>query len=101
MSQARQPELTVDQEPFLMIRSAALGFASGEFSVLEHDHEWPQLLYAITGAMTLQAERSSWMIPTGKAVIIPGLCRHSIRMWGEVSMRTLYLSPELNAGGEQ
>ncbi len=97
MSQARQPVLTVEQEEHLVIRSAALGFASGDFSVLEHDHEWPQLLYAITGAMTVNSGTTSWMIPAGKAVLIPGLRRHSIRMWGEVSMRTLYLSPELDS----
>jgi serine protease Do len=32
MSQARQPNtLTLEQEPFLIVRSAALGFASGDF----------------------------------------------------------------------
>ncbi|HXA48708.1 MAG TPA: AraC family ligand binding domain-containing protein, partial [Candidatus Acidoferrum sp.] len=97
MSQARQPVLTIEQEEHLVIRSAALGFAPGEFHLLEHDHDWPQLLYAITGAMTVSAGSTSWMLPAGKAVMIPGLCRHSIRMWGEVSMRTLYLSPELDS----
>ena len=97
MSQARQPVLTVEQEEHLIIRSAALGFAAGDFGLLEHDHDWPQLLYAITGAMTVSAGSTSWMLPAGKAVLIPGLCRHSIRMWGEVSMRTLYLSPELDS----
>jgi AraC-like DNA-binding protein len=96
MSQARQTVLTVEQEEHLIIRSAALGFSAGDFRLLEHDHDWPQLLYAITGAMTVSAGATSWMLPAGKAVLIPGLCRHSIRMWGEVSMRTLYLSPELD-----
>jgi len=97
MSQARQPVLTVEQEEFLIIRSAALGFASGDFNLLEHDHDWPQLLYAISGAMTVCAGTTSWLLPAGKAVLIPGLCRHSIRMWGDVSMRTLYLSPVLDS----
>ena len=97
MSQVRQPVLTVDQEEFLVIRSAALGFAQGDCTLLEHDHDWPQLLYAIAGAMTVNAGSRCWMIPAGKAVLIPGLCRHSIRMWGAVSMRTLYLSPELKS----
>jgi AraC-like DNA-binding protein len=65
--------------------------------LLEHDHPWRQLLYAISGAMTVYAGRASWMIPTGKAVIIPQGCRHSIRMWGEVAMRTLYFPPDLDA----
>jgi len=47
--------------------------------------------------MTLYAGNASWMIPAGKAVIIPHNCRHSIRMWGEVAMRTLYFPPDLYA----
>jgi AraC-like DNA-binding protein/mannose-6-phosphate isomerase-like protein (cupin superfamily) len=98
MSQARHvPKLTREQEPFLVLRSTALGFASGDFTLLEHEHTWRQLLYAISGAMTVHAGRGSWMIPTGKAVLIPQGCRHSIRMWGEVAMRTLYLPPDQHA----
>lgn len=81
-----------------MIRSAALGFSSGNFDLLEHEHDWPQLLYAVTGAMTLVAGNASWLIPTGKAVLIPMHCRHSIRMWGQVSMRTLYICPDVHPG---
>jgi AraC-like DNA-binding protein len=98
MSQSRQyPALTLEQEPFLIVRSTALGFASGDFRLLEHEHSWWQLLYAISGAMTVYAGNTSWMIPTGKAVIIPFDCRHSMRMWGEVAMRTLYFPPDLEA----
>jgi len=97
VSQPRQPVLTVEQEDYLLIRSAALGFCGGEFRLLEHEHDWPQLLYAITGAMTVCAGNTSWLIPAGKAVLIPQNCRHSIRMWGNVSMRTLYLRPVSDA----
>jgi len=90
MSQARQsPKLTVEQEPFLIVRSLATQYASG-FRMEEHTHPWRQLLYAISGAMTVYAGRWSWIIPAGKAVFIPAECRHSMRMWGEVGMRSLY-----------
>src|SRR5205814_2024771 len=98
MSQARQPRpLTLEQEPFLIVRSTALGFGSGDFMLLEHDHSWWQLLYTTSGAMTLYAGNTSWLVPAGKAVIIPHNCRHSMRMWGEVAMRTLYFPPDLDA----
>jgi len=87
MSQARQ-RLTVEQEPFLAVRSFAAGFSSGH--VIEpHRHDWHQLLYACAGAMAVHAGRWSWMIPPGKAVFIPAGCSHSIRMWGNVAMRSL------------
>jgi AraC-like DNA-binding protein len=40
--------------------------------------------------MTVTGDRSSWMIPPGRAVLIPAGIPHSIRMWGEVAMRSLY-----------
>lgn len=80
--------MTVEQEPFLTVRSFACDYGSGHVIEL-HRHDWHQLLYANAGAMTVHAGRSSWMIPPGKAVFIPSGCSHSIRMWGDVAMRSL------------
>src|SRR5579862_6290384 len=97
MSQARQgPKLTVEQEPFLVVRSLATQYASG-YRMSEHTHPWRQLLYATSGAMTVYAGRWSLIIPPGKAVFIPAKCRHSMRMWGEVAMRSLYFPATLDA----
>ncbi len=91
MSSARQPpKITAEQEPFLVARTYTAVFSSG-FEGPEHSHPWRQLLYAVTGAMTVTAGSSTWLIPPGKAVFIPAGRRHSIRMWGDVDMRTLYL----------
>ena len=87
-------KLTAEQEPFLAIRSLATNYASG-YRIEPHQHPWHQFLYAISGAMTVSTQNSSWMIPTGRAVFIPAGCAHAIRMWGTVEMRTLYLSPGL------
>jgi len=43
--------------------------------------------------MTAQAGRWSWMVPPGRAVLIPAGCRHTIRMWGDVAMRSLIFPP--------
>jgi AraC-like DNA-binding protein len=48
------------------------------------------LLFASTGAMTVTGDRTSWMIPPGRAVLIPAGVPHAIRMWGDVAMRSLY-----------
>jgi AraC-like DNA-binding protein/mannose-6-phosphate isomerase-like protein (cupin superfamily) len=99
MSSARQntrvpAKLTAEQEPFLAVRSLATNYASG-YRIEPHQHPWHQFLYAVSGAMTVSTDRSSWMIPTGRAVFIPARCTHAIRMWGVVEMRTLYFSPTL------
>lgn len=87
--------LTVEQEPFLTVRSMACNYSSRH--VIEpHRHGWHQLLYASAGSMTVHADRSSWMIPPGKAVFIPAGSVHSIRMWGEVAMRSLTFPLELS-----
>src|SRR5450432_4037132 len=87
MSPARQ-RLTVEQEPFLAVRSFACGYSSGT-TIEPHHHDWHQLLWARTGSMSVDAERQSWTIPPNKAVVIPAGCSHAIRMWGNVAMRSL------------
>jgi AraC-like DNA-binding protein len=47
--------------------------------------------------MTVFADRMSWMIPPGRAVYIPAQCKHSIRMWGDVAMRSLYFPASFRA----
>jgi AraC-like DNA-binding protein len=86
-------KLTAEQEPFLAVRSLATNYASG-YQIESHVHPWHQLLYTTSGAMTVLTARSSWMIPTARAVFIPARVAHAMRMWGTVEMRTLYLSPE-------
>lgn len=93
MSEVRHT-LTAEQEPWLAVRSLATNYATG-YQIASHQHPWHQLLYATSGAMTVSAKRSSWMIPTARAVFIPAHTAHAIRMWGTVQMRTLYLSPAL------
>jgi len=94
MSQARQA-LTVEQEPFLSVRSMASLCASGHV-IPAHCHDWRQLVYATSGAMTLTAARWVWMIPPGNAVLVPAGRIHSIRMWGAVAVRTLYFPADLD-----
>ena len=88
--------LTAEQEPFLASRAFSTTYSSG--SVIDpHAHASHQLLFASSGAMTVAGDRTSWMIPPGRAVLIPARIRHSIRMWGDVAMRSLYfpVSPSL------
>ncbi len=103
MSQARRVVLKVEQEPFLVARSLAASYGKG-YVIQTHTHPWHQLLYASSGAMTVSAEQSChaqhWMIPTGKAVLIPAGFRHSIRMWGTVEMRSLYFPPAVEVAPE-
>jgi len=81
--------LTAEQEPFLVARALSTTYSSG-YQMHPHTHASHQLLFASSGAMTVTGDRTSWMIPPGRAVVIPAGRPHAIRMWGEVAMRSLY-----------
>jgi len=80
----------------LLVRTLAVGYASG--TVLEHhSHDWAQLVYASGGVMSVHTAEGAWVVPSHRAVWIPAGIGHSIAMSGQVSMRTLYIVPELVA----
>jgi len=79
-----------------MVRALSTTYSGGH--VLQpHAHAAHQLLFACSGAMTVTGDRTSWMIPPGRAVLIPAGIPHSIRMWGEVAMRSLYFPVDATA----
>jgi AraC-like DNA-binding protein len=61
----------------------------------EHSHPEDQFLFASKGVMTLKTRQGVWVVPPMRAVWIPANVRHSVRMSGRVSVRTLYLFPGL------
>ena len=95
MSPNRQPagpvrrRLTAEQEPFLVARALSTTYSGGS-RLHPHRHASHQLLFAASGAMTVTGDRTTWMIPPGRAVLIPAGVEHAIRMWGDVAMRSLY-----------
>ena len=97
MSANRQPaaarrRLTAEQEPFLVARSLSTTYSSGS-CLNPHRHASHQLLFASSGAMTVAGDRTTWMIPPGRAVLVAAGVLHAIRMWGDVAMRSLYFPP--------
>jgi AraC-like DNA-binding protein/quercetin dioxygenase-like cupin family protein len=86
---APRRRITAEQEPFLVVRALSTTYSSG-YVIHPHKHAAHQLLFASSGAMTVRGDRTSWMIPPGRAVLIPASISHTIRMWGEVAMRSLY-----------
>lgn len=80
--------LKVEDEPFLAVRSFAAGYFSGHV-IDSHVHRWHQLLFAISGVMTVTGGRSSWLAPPGNALFLPAGCVHRIHMWGRGEMRSL------------
>jgi quercetin dioxygenase-like cupin family protein len=74
-----QRRLTAEQEPFLVARAMSTIYGSG-YVIHPHTHAVHQLLFASSGAMTVTGDRTSWMIPPGRAVLISAGVPHSIRI---------------------
>lgn len=62
-----------------------------------HRHARAQLLYGLTGTVVVEGAEGSWMMPPDCALWIPARQDHSVRMIGEVHMRSLYLEDGLLA----
>ena len=90
--------LTAEQEPYLVARALSTTYSGGS-CLHPHKHASHQLLFAASGAMTVTGDCTTWMIPPGRAVLIPAGVLHSIRMWGDVAMRSLYFPPAAAAPG--
>ena len=58
-----------------------------------HSHRRAQLIFAISGTMTVQASGSLWTLPPSHALWVPAGVVHEIRTHGAVEMRTLYVQP--------
>lgn len=88
---ARSSEPSDFQEIPQAIAAMAKVFFDGT-TISLHSHKRHQLLYALSGVMRLQTERSSLMVPPDRAVFIPAGTPHSVSIHGDVDMRTLYIA---------
>ena len=80
------------------VTALAGSYASGS-SIPSHHHTRAQLIFGIQGVMLVQAGSGLWVVPPSHALWMPAGMEHSIRMSGQVEMRTLYLDPDhLQAG---
>ena len=61
------------------------------FYIEEHQHKRHQLLYATSGIMRLYTQSEIWTVPNDRAIYLPSGTKHAVRMYGEVTMRTLYI----------
>jgi len=59
-----------------------------------HSHRRGQLLYASTGVLTAITSEGSWVVPPRRALWIPPRVSHEVHMGGQVSTRSVYVTPE-------
>jgi AraC-like DNA-binding protein len=74
------------------IVALAAGYADGA-RIPRHRHREAQLIAAISGVMTVATREGRFVVPAHRAVWVPPRTEHSIRMTGDVAMRTVYVAP--------
>jgi AraC-like DNA-binding protein len=96
MSRIRQTgPAPIPDEERLVVRTLALRFSAGTRTG-KHAHPWCQLIHATHGVMTVDTEHGTWVVPSERAVWVPADVEHEIETAGPVTLRTLYLRPELS-----
>ena len=85
---------TPADEPHFLVRTLAAEFPDGR-ALAPHAHAWGQLIYSVSGVMSVWTEQGSWVAPPHWAVWAPAGVVHSMRFTGAASLRTLYLRPGL------
>lgn len=68
------------------------------FVIPPHRHRRAQLVYAAEGVMTVTTEQGMWVVPPQRAVWVPALVEHSIRMTGQLLMCSLFITPDAVPG---
>lgn len=74
----------------------------GGYTVPPHRHRRTQFLCVFSGVVLVATGRGRWMIPPGHALLIPRGLEHSVEMYSDVSMRSVYIySPEGRAASQE
>lgn len=60
-----------------------------------HSHKRAQLLYASVGVTQVTTDNASFVVPPQRAVWVPAGVAHEVHCRGHVSVRTLYVDPQV------
>lgn len=91
MALATPPDLT---HPSAALTPLSRTYPRGLF-IEPHQHEWGQLLYAVSGVMWVQLPGYAVLVPPQRAVWLPAGVPHGIRVVSDLQMRNIYLRPGL------
>lgn len=71
-----------------------MGDVGGGERIVDHRHDWHQLIAVSAGLMTVTTEVGAWTAPPHWAVWVPAQIRHSIRFIAPSRFTALYIRPE-------
>jgi len=78
------------------VTGKAIDYPTGHV-VPSHSHPTCQLIHAVQGVMVVSAQGDQWVVPPTRGLWMPAREPHSIRMVGDVQVRTVYIRPDASA----
>lgn len=68
-----------------------------QFLIPMHRHRRAQLIFGCSGVITVTTGDGSWVVPSLRAVWVPGSVEHEMKTSGRVEMRTVYIDPDASS----
>lgn len=68
-----------------------------DWQIERHTHRKAQLIYCISGVMTVETEQGQWVAPPNRGIWVPSGFEHEILINQAAEMRTVYVTPDARA----
>jgi AraC-like DNA-binding protein len=68
-----------------------------DWQIERHTHRKAQLIYCVTGVMTVETEQGQWVAPPNRGIWVPGGVEHEILINQAAEMRTVYVAQDARA----
>jgi len=91
MALAAPPDLT---NTAVAVQPLSRTYPRGQY-IEPHEHDWGQVLYAMSGVMWVETPHEALVVPPQRAVWLPPGVPHGIRVVSDLQMRNIYLRPEI------
>ncbi len=91
MALAAPPDLT---NTAVAVQPLSRTYPRGRY-IEPHEHDWGQVLYAMSGVMWVETPHEALVVPPQRAVWLPPGVPHGIRVVSDLEMRNIYLRPEI------
>lgn len=68
-----------------------------DWQIERHSHRKAQLIYCISGVMTVETEQGQWVAPPNRGIWVPGGVEHEVLINQAAAMRTVFVAQDARA----